>query len=260
MKRPAAAGVTKGAVRALAAPAAPLSLNQYIDAVDETWFETPGCFLNRLLQARAIYTPKVPDCLESRGVLIMGHYRMLCSFKKCPECGGAVVLVRDTRGWWLWRCSSKGNKCWNQSLNSVGFLTNINVSNWSPFLHFVTMIRHNYRWSKIKDELSVLYGLSDDKALIEWRRKYQTALEKYIVHKQGMLVGGANDVVVFDETNLGAQKGIRKGPQGQRRSSSRAAAAVMKRIRKTLPARTLWKKSDREYEEAGGAGGQARYR
>jgi hypothetical protein len=43
----------KGAVRALSAPAEVPSLNEYIDAVDDTWFSTSSGFLNRLLQTRA---------------------------------------------------------------------------------------------------------------------------------------------------------------------------------------------------------------
>ena len=38
-------------------------------------------------------------------------------------------------------------------------------------------------------------------------------LKKYLLEVYGMIIGGQGFTVVLDETNLGAQKGIRKGPQ-----------------------------------------------
>ena len=63
--------------------------------------------------------------------------------------------------------------------------------------------------------------------------------------KQGDLMIGKDkgDVVVFDETNIGAQKGIRKPPQSQVRSTPRSRPLVRKRIAKRLPARTVWVRS-----------------
>ena len=58
---------------------------------------------------------------------------------------------------------------------------------------------------------------------------YQTALKKYLLDTDGMMLGGKDEVVVIDESNLGAQKGIAKAPQ-KPRSMSNSKPIVRKRI------------------------------
>ena len=62
-------------------------------------------------------------------------------------------------------------------------------------------------------------------------------MKKYLLEVYGMIIGGRGCTVVLDETNLGAQKGIRKGPQ-MPRSMSRKRGAVPKRAPATTRSNT----------------------
>ena len=134
-------------------------------------------------------------------------------------------------------------------MNTEGFLQHIRIGNWLAFVHFVIMLKDGYRWTKIKSDMTKVYGVSDlnkGGTLNAWRHLYQSVLEKAVLIK-GIAIGGKKgDVVVFDETNIGLSKGIRKAPASQQRSMTRSRPVVRRRIQKRTPARTIWTKAARK--------------
>ena len=134
---------------------------------------------------------------------------------------------------------------WEIAVNSTGLLRAIHVSQWLPFVHFINMLRLGCKWKQILADMASVSGKTDasDRHIRKRRHLYQGALTEYL--KQGDLMIGKDkgDVVVFDETNLGTQMGIRKAPQSQKRATSASRPLVRTRIAKRLPARTVWRRS-----------------
>lgn len=217
-----------------------LTVNEFAKSIHAEWFTSPSTFALLAIATPIIASTTMPDTMILRGILVMMHLGLVNSISKCPKCKGKVCLAQNDNRW-VWRCSAKGHKCFRKGVNNHGFLKHIHVRHWLAFAHFLVMFTGGYRWSKIVIEMASTYGIMWDGTLISWRRRYQAALAQYLLNVDGIMIGGKNDVVVFDETNLGAQKGVRKA-KPQLRSSTRSKPVVRKRIAKRLPARTIWKK------------------
>ena len=152
-----------------------------------------------------------------------------------------LAIVRDRLMTIIpWRCCQRGHKCFRSSLCPAGLLSKVSCSMWLPFLYFSNAMRLNYRWSKIQSELQSMFGNSfSDKTMRRWRTLYQSSLQNCLLHQSSMIVGATpGDVVVFDETNLGSQRGISKSSSSGR-SSERTKAMTSQRVAKRLPAQTV---------------------
>jgi hypothetical protein len=222
----------------------PMSATAFVRAVKYEWFDNPTAFLLRAVMSPLAASAELPASFSTRGVLIMMALGLVKCYRKCPECDGGCKLICEGTGEntrYKWRCCS-GNSCWHEAVNSFGLLTKVRITNWLAFLHFVTLLRHGCRWNKILDDMVNVFGMGSDRGVFrQWRGLYQSSLEHYCKEKEGVMVGGKDDVVVFDETNLGAQKGF-KGKTGiQARTASRNRAVVRKRILKRNPAQTIWR-------------------
>ena len=215
--------------------------NQYRRGVCEAWFESSASLVAHGLMQRVEFPPSWGDSLAARGIMAMASFGLVKGVTRCPKCGKAVVLRRDASDRFRWWCATGGRAHFQQPLNSIGVLTDIRLSNWFPFLHCIVLLRLGYKWSIILEEIRAGNGVECHKTLVAWRRVYQTALKKYLLDTDGMMLGGKDEVVVIDESNLGAQKGIAKAPQ-KPRSMSNSKPIVRKRILKREPARTIWRK------------------
>ena len=216
--------------------------NDYRRGVCEAWFESGASLVAHGLMQRVEFPSSWGDSLTARGIMVMASFGLVKGVTRCPKCGKGAVLRRHATGRFCWWCATGGRAHFMQSLNSVGALTEIRVSNWFPFLHCITLLRLGQNWSFILKELGAGYGVGSHHTPVAWRRFYQTALKNYLLDTDGMMLGGKDEVVVLDETNLGAQKGIAKGPQ-KPRSMSNSKPVVRKRILKREPARTIWRKT-----------------
>jgi hypothetical protein len=232
----------------------PVSASDFVKSVKYDWFTNPTVFLVHAVMTPFAASADLPDSLSTRGLLIMLALGFVKCHRSCPECHGPCKLVcegGEIEGRYRWRCC-KGTGCWHEAVNSFGFLKKIRLMNWLAFLHFVTMLRHGSRWNKIVDDMQRVFGLgAGTNFLREWRALYQSVLEHYCKEKEGVMVGGKDLVVVFDETNLGAQKGFKGKTGSQARTSSNSRAAVRKRILKRKPARTIWRRSYTTMKRAG---------
>ena len=130
-----------------------------------------------------------------------------------------------------------GHNHMRDALNGSGFLRAVRVSNWLAFLAFVNFLRTGERWSIICREMKEGFGVGDDKALRHWRHMYQWALKSHLIKNGAFKIGGRGCVVVIDESNLGAQKGINKAIQ-KPRSMTLSKPAVQRRIAERLPGQT----------------------
>ena len=205
-----------------------------------SWFVSQLAFVAHMLMTKIELPEGWPDTLSSRGILAMISFGLVKSIPKCPKCGHETVL-RYGSGRYHWSCSTSGHKHLMRSLNGSGFLASLRVSNWLAFLAFVNFLRSGERWLIICREMREGFGVCDEKVLRHWRHMYQWALKAFLTKHGWFMVGGRGYVVVIDESNLGAQKGIRKAMQ-KPRSMTRSRAAVRRRIAKTKPAQTLWKR------------------
>lgn len=219
-----------------------IDANDYRRNVCEAWFESGASLVANGLMQQVEFPSSWGDSLTSRGIMAMASFGLVRGVTRCPKCGKEAVLRRDANNQFLWWCATSGRKHFQQPVNSIGVLSHIRVSNWFPFLHCITLLRLGQNWAFILAELEAGYGVGSHHTLVGWRRTYRTALKKYLLDTDGMMLGGKDEVVVLDETNLGAQKGIAKAPQ-KPRSMSNSKPVVRKRILKRKPARTIWRKT-----------------
>ena len=79
-------------------------------------------------------------CKQLRGILVMMHFGLVRCFKTCPHCKGPVHFAQHNRSdrknfRYMWMCSQWQAACgWRQSVGGMGFLSNIKIENWLPFL------------------------------------------------------------------------------------------------------------------------------
>lgn len=123
-----------------------------------------------------------------------------------------------------WRCAQGGHKCFGAALCPCGLLSHLRVSLWLPFLFFANGMMLNYRWSKLAVDLSELLGISSHDTLNRWWSLCQSCLQICLEKtggSGGLVIGqSSGDVVVFDETNMGSQRGIRKASSSERSTSN----------------------------------------
>ena len=214
----------------------------YMASVKETWFHSNLNFISQAFFNTEVQMPAgLEDNRTTRGILLMSAFHLVRHCSACADCKGKVSVRCRGDGKYRWVCLRYGHSHVQRPLNSEGFLTNIRISNWAAFLQFTNFLRLGERWRIITQEMRETYDIQRKQTLTDWRRLIQVSFKKYLEDNGGMIIGGRNVVTVIDETNLGAQKGICKGPQ-KPSTLSRKASDIKNRIAKRLPARTIWKK------------------
>eukprot|EP00439_Symbiodinium_sp_Y106_P087449 s33_g54.t2 len=88
-------------------------------------------------------------------------------------------------------------------LNVFGFLTDIPVNSWLPFLHMINLLRLGRSFSSITDEILAGYGNIARQTLAKWRDVYPKALGCALTNLDARMIGGKHHVVVMDETVVG---------------------------------------------------------
>jgi hypothetical protein len=92
----------------------------------------------------------------------------------------------------------------------------------------------------IDSELRDAYGISVKNNVIVWRALCQEALQASIAAQGLNIVGGKQEVVVWDESVVGVHKGV--NTQSNRdRSSTQSKPDRRNRVAERLPARTVFK-------------------
>ena len=88
-------------------------------------------------------------------LLVFVKYRAIQCYKKCPVCKKGVKLLQSHRkdtntDRYQWVCAGYQSKdCWQCNVTKDGILDRMRANNWLPFLHFVVMMKGNYRMAKI---------------------------------------------------------------------------------------------------------------
>ena len=223
----------------------PMSMDEYKDSISENWFVSTCAFLQHACHTPVNFPDHFPDGLDARAILVLSKFGVLKSLHTCPKCAGSVRLQKttDTQEW-EWLCESAGHKHGHHRVSGQGHLRTIRVQNWMAFLHFVTMMRLQEKWSKIRLEMMVLYGVKKQETLDSWRATLQGSLRRWLLDHDDAQIGGPGVVVVIDETSFG-HIGVSKAPGGVNHGMdrrNRLSKARQSHIKQRLPARTIHKK------------------
>ncbi|CAE7258973.1 unnamed protein product [Symbiodinium sp. CCMP2592] len=221
--------------------------------VDEHCFESDVAFQKYLIHRRVLDENGANVSLSLRAIGIFLKYGAALQIKRCTKCGKpARFEQRTSRGWTTfgWTCSAVGHKHMELQLNQYGFLTEIPVNSWFPFLHLINMLRLSMNWSTIIQELQAGYGNIAKKTIAKWRDVFQRAIGAALDKMDCRVVGGKKETVVMDEAIVGVHpedgwsvgsRGINKAGAEQTRTTARLERKklVSKGAMKRLPARTL---------------------
>ena len=230
-----------------------VSFGDWLNGMDESCFSTDTAFNKYVVQRRVLdgHGHLVP--LPIRAVGIFLKYGVAMEIPKCTECGKKSRFEqRSSRGWttYGWTCCSVGHKHMEIQLNKFGFLTEIPVNSWLPFLHVINLLRLGRNFRAIVQEIQAGYGNIKEHTIGKWRNVYQEALGAALDKMNARVVGGKNQTVVLDECVVGVHpedgwatgsKGINKGGAAQNRTSERKNIdqLVADKVMKRLPGRTL---------------------
>ena len=206
-------------------------------ALKMTWrnscFSTDAAFQKHILHRRVVDGSGHVVSLPLRAVGIFLKCGIAFGLKKCIKCGNpARFEIRTSRGWTMygWTCKQVGHKHMETQLNVFGFLTDIPVNSWLPFLHMINLLRLGRSFSSITDEILAGYGNIARQTLAKWRDVYPKALGCALTNLDARMIGGKHHVVVMDETVVGVHaedgwtggwRGINKAGAEQNRSSER---------------------------------------
>lgn len=171
-----------------------------------------------------------------RGIMVMMHFGLVKSPQLCALCHGRIRFVQKKDGGrntyrYRWCCCKPHDTCsWMQGVNTYGFLTQLRLESWLPFM--------DYRVEKVYAELTA-FGVGTTQIDV-WKKLYWNALSNCLRNGIGpgcgVMVGGKGERVVVDEASFGKNTGISKGPQQPHGHTDES------KIAKRLPAQTIWKK------------------
>ena len=101
-------------------------------------------------------------------------------------------------------------------LNKDGFMTDVPVNSWMPFLQMMNMLRLGRSFGAIVDEIQAGHGNLCRASIRRWRTIYQKALGSALDHMNLRTVGGKDQTVVLDEAVVGvhAEDGWTGGSRG----------------------------------------------
>ena len=83
------------------------------------------------------------------------------------------------------------------------------------------MLRQGARWVNTQTEMQEAWGVTGQDTILDWRRLYQGNLRDSLVYLDALYIGGANEVVVWDETKLGYHKAPGTGADRTRKSNQK---------------------------------------
>lgn len=224
-----------------------LTIKEYKKSVSADWFASPSTLALHALGPRLCLPDGLADTVPLRGVFVCNALGLCPMPAVCPnDKKHKLVLAEEWEAAdgvrFRLRCSSRGNKCYRARLCPAGLLSNIHVPHWLAFVYFVNAMRLNYRWSKIMADIEAVFGVKNKRTFQSWRALYQDALTQYMLKHKSMILGTCpGDVVVFDETHMGSQRGISKSSSTER-ATSRSKPIVAMKVLKRLPARTIHKR------------------
>ena len=225
-----------------------MALAQYQTAICEEWFTTTSAFLTQAMLSPVSFPPRLVDSTSLRGVLLANHFGLVHKPSRCSKCGGNVRFSMSmsegtAQPRMRWYCASGGRKHGHtdEAVRGLGVLANTSTQLWPAVFHFILLMRKNERWSLVEQEIEDAYGLANNHTLHDWKHRFQWHLKARLIKDNAMVIGGPGSVVVWDETIVGVHRGVNTG-SNRDRSSPRSREAVSKRIARTLPARTVWKR------------------
>ena len=198
---------------------------------------------------------KISDSCTLRAIAVYTRFGVVSSIAKCCECGGPAVLQEScsnrTKSY-AYACKTMNHHHMKEAVNTSGFLTQVPINSWMPFLHMTNMLRLGYAYDDLVKELEAGYGSMSHHTLVRWRRLYQESLREGLVKLDAFMVGGKTYTAVCDETVVGVHaddgwnfeaKGINKrgGTQKRKRPWATTKKLLKKGVLKRLPARTYYK-------------------
>ena len=120
------------------------TFREWLQAEDETWYSSENAFQTHIIHRRVLdkHGDLVPLPVRAAG-LFMKH-GVVWDVKKCIKCGKPSRFeFRTSRGWttYGWTCQTVGHKHMETQLNKYGFMTDVPVNSWMPFLQMMNMFR-----------------------------------------------------------------------------------------------------------------------
>ena len=94
------------------------------------------------------------DSPQLRALCVFLHYGAEQSYTKCVGCGAGACFSmyrrNDRDAYYIaWQCDTwQGAKCWASRLGTTSILKSIPQKHWMGFLHFVTLVKSDYRMKK----------------------------------------------------------------------------------------------------------------
>ena len=229
------------------------SFREWLEAENEAWYSSDTAFQTYIIHRRVLSSDGDLVPLPVRAIAIFMKHGVAMQVKKCVKCGGPSRFeCRTSRGWttYGWTCRAVGHKHMEIQVNKYGFLTEIPINSWLPFLQMVNMFRLGKNFGSIVEEIQAGHGNIDAKTIRKWRNVYQQALGSSLDYTKARVIGGKNMTVVLDEAVVGVHpedgwsgetRGVNKAGAQQTRTGKRKEISnlVEKGVMKKLPGRTL---------------------
>ena len=237
-------------------PPPPITFKKWQKSICDDWFRTDTAFTQYILNRSIIMPDGMIDNPTLRAAAVFNHFGITATPVRCEHigCKSPACLEQGEQGLdhrLKWTCSTAGHKHMQERINGYGFLQDIGVSSWMPFLRMCNLLRLAKPWDDITAELMEGHGRNiDHKTFVRWRRAYQSQLGKALITLGADTVGGKDVVVQVDETVVGIHagdgwadgaKGINKRTLYKRKGVRNTKFLVKKKVLKRLPSRTVYR-------------------
>ena len=103
------------------------------------WLSTNNHFVEKIVKQRISLPDHLTDTLTLRVISVFSRFGVAQVPLKC-FCGSAIKLeCRNFSGCarYQWTCSTVGHKHMEEAVNSSGFLQQVPINSWMPFLHTI---------------------------------------------------------------------------------------------------------------------------
>ena len=219
-----------------------VSVKAFADGFAGPAVETPFAFLEQLQRPLTLWT--VADSYALRGIILALHFGLAISYTTCwnKRCGGAVCLRdRSQRSGvrrYAWTCQAC--LC-TKGVQGVGPLAHIRQNHWAAFFYFLSFLVIDIRWTVILGQLHRTFGVTSrcNKWVPQWLTMVQQHMHSFMAQRGHYVLGDSRSVIVVDETAFGKAQGVSKRPC---KPSLHRRALAKQRIKRKLPARTVWTK------------------
>ena len=114
---------------------------------------------------------------------------------------------------------------------------------WFGFLQFVVMMKADYRFKTIVQEIRDCCGVTKS-YVVKWRVKYQTCSARYLEEADGLQVGQSKEeIIAVDESATTRDMMKTSKPPGFKIKRTRVGShGKNPNVKARLPGKTLWKK------------------